>query len=266
MVNMIAVLIPTFKTGNYFEDCVRSLAAQTLSKDDFHVYVALNGPESFYLSYLEKTFNKSQLNYSVFHLPEPGVSAARNFLIEKSCEPYICFVDDDDFLDPLYLESLLVASDEKTIGLANVKAFEGDIRLSRLNYIGESYSNLSYYESSILKTRKYFSSPWAKLIHRSIVGETTFDQRLSKGEDALFTAKLSKRVGGVRKASPEVVYYVRERPGSASRRRTKKMDEVKRFFYLELCYLKLLFSSGYAKAFIITRMIATFLQLLKSFK
>src|SRR5690554_1802444 len=231
---MIAVVIPTFKTGAYFESCLRSLEAQTLPKSMFCVYVALNGPEEPYRSYVGSLLSECSFNYEFFYLKEPGVSGARNLLIEESVEPFVCFVDDDDVLSAGYLESLLQVSDEETIGISNVKAFSISPDLAFPNYIGRSYLRLNDTEGSLYRSRRYFSSPWAKLIHRSIIGDFRFDVSLSKGEDAVFMAEISPSVKSVQKASPEVVYYVRERPNSASRRKPSKIEEVKRFFYIEM--------------------------------
>jgi len=263
---MIAVLIPTFKTGNYFENCLRSLENQTLGKDGFVVYIALNGPEFPYRKYIESLLASCELNHKFFYLKNPGVSDARNFLIDKSDEPFICFVDDDDFLSNNYLEFLLLASDEESIGVSNVRVFSDNPSSSRENYIGKSYVSLRTEESSLFRARKYFSSPCAKIISRVVIGSCRFDVNLSRGEDGLFMAQLSPRVKRIRKALPEACYYVRQRPDSASRKKIRKIEEIKRVGYLELCYMKMLFSSSYKKSFILTRVIATLFQLKKAFK
>jgi glycosyltransferase involved in cell wall biosynthesis len=195
----------------------------------------------------------------------PGVSNARNFLIENSSEQYICFVDDDDFLSLNFLESLLSVSSEVIVGITDVQVFKYSTNDSEKNYIGNSYSKLSSAESSKFKARKYFSSPWAKIISRKVIGSTRFDVNLSKGEDALFMTQLSPRVHQVRKAEPEACYYVYLRPGSATRSNISKILEIKRIFYVLKQYSRLLGDHRYEKMFLATRILATLLHLKKLF-
>ncbi|WP_084708333.1 glycosyltransferase family A protein [Marinobacter psychrophilus] len=195
----------------------------------------------------------------------PGVSNARNFLIENSSESYICFVDDDDVLSSNFIESLLSVSSESVIGITDVQFFKNNANHSQKNYIGNSYSNLSSVESSKFKARKYFSSPCAKMISRKMIGNTRFDINLSKGEDALFMTQLSPRVHHVRKAEPEACYYVYLRLGSATRSKISKISEIKRIFYVLKQYSRLLGDQRYEKKFLATRILATLSHLKKLF-
>lgn len=261
----IAVIVPTYMPGEYLRKCFKSLSRQTLSSDKFCVYVALNGSSDQYKKYVYSLLNDCSFKYELSFLEEPGVSNARNFLIENSIEPYICFVDDDDILSDNYLESLLSAVGNKTIGISNVKVFDESVDDSKVNYIGKRYLKLDKQETSIFKARQYFSSPCAKLIHRDIIGNARFDLNLHRGEDALFMAELSPRVAQLQKGVPEACYYVYQRPGSASRKKVNKKEEVSRVLYLVKCYLNMFFSRDFEKKFIFSRIIATLLHIRRLF-
>lgn len=60
----ISVIVPTFKPKDYLWECLDSLVAQTLAKDDFGVLIVLNGCLEPYRSeikaYIAK--NKDNLN------------------------------------------------------------------------------------------------------------------------------------------------------------------------------------------------------------
>ena len=261
----VAVLIPTYAPGAYIENCFRSISQQSLVKDSFCVYVALNGEEHPYRAFVEELLLNFDFHYKFFYLNLPGVSNARNFLIENSSEPYICFVDDDDILSSNFLESLLSVSSESVVGITDVQVFKYNANDSEKNYIGNSYNKLSSVEPSKFKTRKYFSSACAKLINRKMICNTRFDINLSKGEDALFMAQLSHRVHQVRKAEPEACYYVYLRPGSATRSKISKTPEIKRIFYVLKQYSRLLGDQRYEKKFLATRILATLSHLKKLF-
>jgi len=259
----IAVLIPSYKPENYFEKCLLSIQKQTLSKDKFCVYIALNGPRFPYEEYILEVLFDSNFEYRYIYIEKAGVSNARNKLIDISEEEYIVFIDDDDLISENYLENLLKVSSNKIMGISNIYTFENDLKEMKENYISKSFTSLNDRESSKYKIRKYFSSPVAKMIHRKMIEDIKFDERLSKGEDSLFMAMISKNIDSIQKASIDTYYHVYERVGSATRQKVNVKKEVKTIFYLTFQYIKLFFKRDYQKVFILTRIAATLLKLIK---
>ncbi|KKL00428.1 glycosyltransferase family 2 protein [Rheinheimera mesophila] len=256
----IAVLIPTYRPGTYLEECLRCFESQTLSKEYFHVYIALNGPSTGYKEYIDSLVSRFTFNLTYSYIEHAGVSLARNFLIDNSVSDYITFVDDDDLVSENYLEELLAVADEQFIGISNVKNFEDDLTNTTSNYIGSCYESLSRVEKSLFRSRQFYSSPCAKLIHRSLISENRFKVGLALGEDSLFMSELSNRVSGVVKASNNPTYFVRQRVGSATRKKLNRILEIKRISYLVLTYIKMLVSFRYNLLFILTRILATLMH------
>lgn len=256
----ISVLIPTYKPGWYLQRCLQSIEDQTLSKDNFKVYIALNGSDKSFEKYLKEALKGFSFKCELFFLEQAGVSNARNFLIDSSIEDFVVFIDDDDVLSDNYLEELLKVSDATNIGIANVYNFSESIDNLKENYIGKSFEKLDKTTSSKYKSRKYFSSPWAKMIHRTIIGNVRFDTELAIGEDSLFMAKISHKVQGVKKTVAFACYYVYEREGSATRQKIDKKKELKRIVYLLKEYSKMLLSFRYNTLFIMTRVAATLMH------
>lgn len=253
----IAVLIPTFKPRGYFERCLISLENQTLDKKCFTVYIALNGPKDDYEKFIFELLGRVSFNYKYIFLEQAGVSKARNTLLDLSREEFIVFLDDDDLVSENYLESLSVFSTNKFMAISSIFNFEEDVKNLKENYIGRTFDLLDDTETSKYKTRKYFSSPMAKMIHRSMIQDIRFDDNVSKGEDSLFMAMISKNVLGVRKVNTVASYFVFERSGSASRKKIRKSKEIKTICYLTIQYLVLFFKNDYEKLFILTRIMAT---------
>jgi len=262
----VAVIIPTYQPGNYLARCLSSLENQTLHKSRFCVYLALNGPRHPYEEGILKTLSLMDFRFRYIYIEKAGVSNARNVLLNASCEEYVAFVDDDDVLSEGYLEGLLKVTDRCYMGICQVFNFRVTTSNPCDNYIGLTFSEIKCGERFIFKVRKYFSSPWAKLLHRSMIGDVRFDTSLARGEDSLFMAKLSKRVIGVHKAPLSAAYYVFERPGSASRKPVIVAEEIARVFYLVREYTAIVFSAGYERLFILSRIAATILYLFKLIK
>jgi len=263
--NKVAVLIPSYKPKEYFEQCLMSLENQILDKHKFTVYIALNGPKDEYEKFVFELLKKVSFEYQYIYLEQAGVSNARNKLIDLSSEEYIVFIDDDDLVSEHYLENLLSVSTDKFMAIANIYNFEKDINNLKENYIGKTFDFLDDTETSKYKIRKYFSSPVAKMIHRSMIQDIKFDEKVSRGEDSLFMAMISKNVLGIQKTNKDTNYYVYEREGSATRKKVKRSKELKTLFYLTHQYTKLFFKKDYEKLFILTRIVATLRKILKIF-
>jgi glycosyltransferase involved in cell wall biosynthesis len=262
----IAILIPTYKPDDYIINCFDSIENQTIDKSKFTVYLALNGSDKPYELFLQKLLKRYTFDCNQYFIEQAGVSNARNFLIENSKEDFITFVDDDDQLSPNYLEELLNASSETVLGISNVYNFENSIDEYKENYIGKCFSKLQPITKSKYKSRKYFSSPVAKMIHRKIIDDVRFDVKLAIGEDSLFMAQLSHRVKAVQKTAVTACYYVYEREGSATRQKIDKKKELKRIIYLLKEYSQMFFTFQYGSLFTLSRIIATLMHVRSLFK
>lgn len=257
----LAVLIPSYAPGDYILNCLDSLENQTLDKNIFCVYIALNGSERPYREFLLEALNGYSFNSRLFYLEEAGVSNARNFLLSISSEKYICFLDDDDSLSPAYLESLYNNSDEHCMAVANVRTRKPGHERFNDNYITRAFKKMNDYETSLFNVRQYFSSPCAKILHRDMIGDTVFDRSLTRGEDALFMTQLSRRIKSVKKVTTEAYYVVNKREGSATRSRIRKLEELKRVTYLVTKYLKLAFDKRYERKLVFSRILAVVFHL-----
>ncbi len=260
----ISILIPSYMPSWYLERCLSSLAIQSLSKNNFKVYLALNGPKDGYEAFVLGLLEKYSLPYEYVYLEEASVSSARNKLLDISREEYVAFIDDDDVVSGNYLEQLLRHASVDYISISNVSNFTDSVDDLAENYIGKSFFSLKRTEASLFKARKFFSSPWAKLIPRKAIGSIRFDPKLKVGEDSLFMAELSKRVKGVRKTDSSACYYVYQREGSASRRKVGRVEEIKRVSYLVATYGSMLFK-GYNSPFILSRIAASLLHVRRIF-
>lgn len=215
----VSVIIPSYKPQAYLYECLDSLCCQTLPKECFEVILVLNGCKEPYLEQINKYAScHNNLPLHVIQIDLGGVSNARNIAISKSRGDYITFIDDDDYVSPSFLEELLAVSDEHTVGLCYPYAFNDGEEGGQL----PSKVTLEYEKKSIhgkqksVKVRRFFSGPWAKMFHRSIIGDRRFDTRFSVGEDSQFMYLISDRIPMVAFTSRNAIYYRRFRNESAT--------------------------------------------------
>lgn len=216
----ISVIIPTCRPQGYLYECLESLARQTFSPERFEVLVVLNGGRDPYFREIEDSLRRLPFRSALLYAPEAGVSNARNVGLDNARGGYVCFIDDDDFVSPRYLEGLYLtaAGREGAVAASDVATFlrRGD-DFGR-DYIGRAFRRLSEKPSdSLFRKRKFLSSSCCKLIPAGVIAGRRFDTRLRIGEDALFMFAVSDRIRALALSPASAVYFRRLRPGSAQR-------------------------------------------------
>lgn len=215
----ITIIIPTYKPGKYIEECLDSVCSQSLSSLDYEIIIILNGPKEPYYSNL--SHYKSKKNIYIYYTNTCGVSNARNIGIENAKGEYICFIDDDDIISFSYLESLLSIANKNTLAISNIYSFINKTDEKRENFFVcnqiRNKHKINLY--SHFQCRSFLSFPVAKLIHRNMIGMRRYDCRFKNGEDSLFITSISDKVTNIKFTSDDAIYYVRERVGSASRKK-----------------------------------------------
>lgn len=217
---LVSVIIPSYKPKYYLNECIDSLVNQTLDVDLFEVLIVLNGPKEPFFSQIQELVS-AYTNFKIIYESRSGVSSARNIGIQSALGEYICFVDDDDVISPSYLELLLEKASIDTISLSNVYSFKQNINEHRDNFFICKYlkEKKKYENSSFFISRSFLAFPVAKMLHRNIIGMHRFNPRFRNGEDALFITSLTDNFSHIKFTSDDAIYYVRERIGSASRRK-----------------------------------------------
>lgn len=89
-----SIIIPVYNTKEELLDrCIDSICSQLYS--DFEVIIVDDGSVDLCASHIEKICQQYD-NFFVYHIPNGGVSNARNFGVSKSRGEWIIFVDSDD--------------------------------------------------------------------------------------------------------------------------------------------------------------------------
>lgn len=220
---MLDIIIPTYKPNNFLIESLVAIQKQTIGFDKFKITIVLNGDKEPYFSEIQTALSRFNFNYSLIYTEEKGVSNARNLGLEKTNNPYIIFLDDDDLLTENYLEQLFLMKEPDSIVVSNVLGFKDDLDNFSKDYL--SFDN-SFRSNNLVKYRKYLSNSCCKLIPRNIIGNIRFDIKLFKGEDALFMFTLSPRISKIISTEPDVIYFRRIRPFSASRTKYSLFREI----------------------------------------
>lgn len=264
----ISVIVPTYRPQAYLWQTLDSLLGQTLPIGQYEIILVLNGPTEPYatdiLSYISDHGAGDRVRMIISD--EAGVSRARNMGIDGAKGDYLCFVDDDDWVTPGYLDSLLATAHKNKsahgsacIVAADVRGYEMTSGKMLDDYLSRAYRRCAAMDDvTLFQGRSLLSSSCCKLIPRTIIGDYRFDSCITHGEDALFMATLSPAIGALLVAPSDAIYYRRIHGTSASRHRRPWSARLRNTSRLLLRYTRLLLRPWrYNVPFILTRIAAT---------
>lgn len=207
---LISVIIPMYNTGDYIEQTVKSVLAQTYSK--LEVVIVDDGSTDNGAALVE-SLRRSDSRIRYIYQENQGVSAARNNAIANSSGEYLAFLDSDDLWKPHKLEKQLRKLE--TTGMdacyCGYQMFCGD-------EMGKTFPE-RYFEGKVLiEVIEEKVSVWTStvLIRKSVVTDNniSFRQGLNWSEDLEFFCKLMYL--GSFCCVRETLALYRQRPNSLS--------------------------------------------------
>jgi len=91
----LSIIIPTYKRPDALARALASVEAETVDGLVIEIVIADNDPKATAKAFVEQKIKNSDINIVYIHVPEPGVSNARNSALATAKGRYILFLDDD---------------------------------------------------------------------------------------------------------------------------------------------------------------------------
>lgn len=113
----VSIIVPTFKRPKDIRRALSSLHTQSAGHRPIEIIVADNDPAGSAADAVKTMAKNSPYEIHYIHVPEPGVSNARNGALKKARGRFIAFLDDDMEASDMWLESLLATSKAFKAGL-----------------------------------------------------------------------------------------------------------------------------------------------------
>ena len=120
MRNGVSIILPTFRRPDGLQTALASLMGQSANDLAIEIIVADNDPKGSAKDYVQKFVKTSALKIHYLHVPEPGVSNARNAALKAAQGRYLAFLDDDQEAGRGWLETLLGLATKYKAGLCFV--------------------------------------------------------------------------------------------------------------------------------------------------
>ena len=189
MAPLISVITATYNRENMIRRSVESTLAQTLR--DFELIIVDNGSTDRSGQIADEYAEKDGRVKAVHLNPNCGPAGAYNAGLEAACGDYIAYVDDDDWIEPDYLEFLydMICTNGADIaisGSAGKRALDEKALLTGEETVVE-----------MLNRRRINTTPGTKLIRRELMR----DIRFPAGVIACDAAVMYKILAGAEKVA-----------------------------------------------------------------
>ncbi len=233
MDRVISIVIPYYRTPRgLFLRCMESILAARLP--DVEVIVVDDGSPEEYRPVPDSYAGVESVR--VLHVPNAGVSAARNRGVREAAGKWIMFVDSDDYVNPEALKAAAVCAREQSgdvVLFSGGSDVNGVIRYNTtflkpgINYAATESGRVSLMESALAVGKlprgyiQYYTlgAPYSKLLRTDFLRQNglAFDQDVKLAEDALFSLYVYQAARDITFVDQNLYYYVYN-PESVTRR------------------------------------------------
>ena len=240
----ISVIIPTYNREQFIAEAIESVINQEYI-GDIEIVIADDGSTDRTLEIAQSYSDKVTILRKSANCLTQGVSTTRNRGIKASTQPYICFLDSDDFFLPGHLKKISVAIESKeNLGFAFCRILE--IKEEEGSRLFKAWTKPSITTKDIINPAVSGNNVVCSnvFIFQRYVFDTVgmFNETFKNGEDSDMWMRISERYkgafadhfGAVRRKHE--FYQLTSRPKRAIHKYYLKVYEeaIKRYYHLGL--------------------------------
>ncbi|MDU2291424.1 glycosyltransferase [uncultured Clostridium sp.] len=203
----ISVIVPVYNMVEHLNRAVNALLKQTYN--NYEIILVDDGSTDGGDALCDHFANRYE-KIKVIHKKNGGLSSARNRGIEECSGQYIIFPDPDDWVDEIYLQSLI---DLKMKYDSDLEICGHYIVNSKNRVLHNASGKEIYYQKkeailSLVKSHQYCGFAWNKLYHMDIIKKNNlrFDEELGMAQDLHFAFRYILLCNKV-SYNPEPHYY-----------------------------------------------------------
>jgi len=220
----ISVIMPAYNVDRFVRRAVESIQNQSL--EDFELLVVDDGSTDRTGQILDSIAERD-IRVTVFHTPNGGAPAARNYALDRARGQYVMFFDADDWTEPTMFEDMYEFASKNRLELA-ISGFYID---TYYGGAGQHNSELKACLDSVYATQQEFRSdawqlfdanqlysPWNKLFLRSRIEELGLRFRATFWDDFPYVLDFVRDVERVGVMSRPYYHFIRQRSESETAR------------------------------------------------
>ena len=208
---MISVIVPVYNVENYLRQCLESVINQTYS--DLEVLIINDGSTDSSGAICDEYKDR---RFQVYHTENHGLSAARNYALDRAHGDYIAFLDSDDWLEESALEQFLTVSETTGADIVACRFFQeyADKTVKPGGVDTEFIVKGSNILSTMVIDHKLTEDVWNKFYRASLFDSIRYPEGLIF-EDKATTYKLLQKASALAYTPASLIHY-RNRTNSLS--------------------------------------------------
>lgn len=204
----VSVVVPFYNPGANIEDCLASLASQTLGPERYEVVLVDDGSSDGSGQRVQRYVDAAPARFRLIRIAASGwPGKPRNVGVDAAQGRYIQFVDSDDSLDPRALERLLQLADDSDADIV-VGKLTSDFRGLNHHVFRQTVTGRTVFDYPLVDTL----TPH-KMVRKALL--TDNDIRFAEGprhvEDEHFSMQLYTRATSVAVVGDLACYFYRRR-------------------------------------------------------
>lgn len=239
----ISVIMPAYNVEGYVQRAVESLQQQTLT--NFELLVVDDGSTDRTGAILD-ALEMRDTRITVFHTPNAGAPAARNFALDKARGSFVMFMDADDWADNHMLEDMYTYAVKHGLELV-ISGFYIDTYYGRDN---QFTTEIKHCKTKVFSSRDEFRllayrlfdenqlyTPWNKLFLRERIEAIHARFRNTFWDDFPFVLDYIRDCEKVGVLSQPYYHFIRARKESETARWRKDMYQKREEEHAWMCDL-----------------------------
>ena len=172
---LVTVIVPVYNAGDNIHRCIDSLRSQT--RKDFVALLINDGSTDDSLSTIQAVETQYPDTFRALTQENRGVCATRHRGIYEASTKYVMFVDNDDYLDVDYIETLV----------AGIEATDADIFITGYRRTTEKRTLFEVHAFDDSYTPYKINAPWARIFRRDLLlHDSVRFLETNLGEDVYF--------------------------------------------------------------------------------
>ena len=225
----ISVIIPVYNKKRYLPKLMSSLQAQTFQ--DYECLIVDDGSTDGSAELCDEMAH-SDTRIRVFHIPNGGVSHARNYALDRAHGTYITFIDSDDGFREDYLENLyrcITTSGADLVIGSSLKVWEYSDRTEPITteFCGVlDKQKIIEHFGRIQEETGIWGFCWNKIMKATLIDSIRFDEHIRLAEDLDFYLSLYPKVSTIYFDKTPCYFYMQDADNSSMQCRDDRIDYV----------------------------------------
>lgn len=187
----VSVIVAVYNAENTLRRCLDSLVSQTLHSLEFILVDDGSTDSSWSIC---QDYAQMDTRFKCFHKENEGVSATRQYGLDRATGEYVIHLDSDDYVDKRIYQAMYEEAVKKKadIVFVDILRIEGDHQTTLLRNRLSSWTHRSVLDAMIYKL---FGSLCNRLVRRALFEQydIRFPERMQYLEDKLIMIKLLSR-------------------------------------------------------------------------